>query len=337
MKCQAIAPSIVHVIWNARTINKRGGQVALTIRTKASSATIEPPAQPYWAGASIDRFDNGSIRHLREKTFTGVTSTVAELRLNGETCQDICVDFARLAVCLEERGGRMEARTVKTRPAIKRFDTTHQMVYTPAGMPVWAYSDSTQYNMYAKFSIDIATVVPLIGDDVDVRQLLEPRLMFFDERVLMLVRLLVMECSDSTQTDLLYADSLSVALLLRLCSLGKAEELSQRKALAPQRLRLAQEYMRTDLSTNVRLEDVAALLGISPAHFSRAFKQCTGLSPHQWRLNERLEQARRLLVDSQHTIAQIAVSSGFSDQAHFTRVFKRCYGVTPAAWKREAR
>jgi transcriptional regulator GlxA family with amidase domain len=191
--------------------------------------------------------------------------------------------------------------------------------------------------MFAKFFIDYETVVPMIGEDVDVRPLTEPRLMFFDERVLMLVRLLAMECSDSTQTDLLYADSLSVALLLRLCRLGKSEEASPRKALAPQRLRLAQDYMRSDLSTNVRLEDVASLLGLSPAHFSRAFKQCTGLSPHQWRLSERLEQARRLLVESPHTIAQVAVSTGFSDQAHFTRVFRRIYGVTPAVWKREAR
>nr|WP_241018204.1 AraC family transcriptional regulator [Paraburkholderia sp. Tr-20389] len=95
--------------------------------------------------------------------------------------------------------------------------------------------------------------------------------------------------------------------------------------------------MRTNLSTSVRLEEVASLLGLSPAHFSRAFKQCTGLSPYQWRLNERLEHALRMLAQPSHTISQVALATGFTDQAHFTRVFRRAYGTTPAAWKRDAR
>ena len=122
-----------------------------------------------------------------------------------------------------------------------------------------------------------------------------------------------------------------------LAAQGRRRDTQRRNALAPHRLRLAQDFMRMDLSAAVRLEEVAAMLGLSPAHFSRAFKACTGLSPHQWRLNERLEHARRALSQSRHTVGEVALLTGFSDQAHFTRVFRRVYGTTPAAWRRETR
>ncbi|MBN3756154.1 helix-turn-helix transcriptional regulator [Paraburkholderia sp. Tr-20389] len=311
--------------------------MALTNRTDAASATIQPSAQPYWAGAWVEKFDNSSLRQLHRKTFAGLSVVFVDLQCEGPTSQDIRVDCGRLCVTLDERGGQMEGRVSASRRVSSRLDTMYPMSLTPAGMPFWAYSDTTRHVTFALFLFDYATVVPLIGEDVDVRALAEPRVMFFDERVLMLARLLALECNDSTKTDLLYGDSLSVALLLRLCRLDKLERAPQRTAIAPHRLQLAQDFMLTDLSTNVRLDDVASLIGLSPAHFSRAFKQCTGLSPHQWRLKERLEHACRMLIKSPHTIAQIAVSTGFSDQAHFTRVFRRLYGVTPAAWKREAR
>ncbi|MBN3751543.1 helix-turn-helix transcriptional regulator [Paraburkholderia sp. Tr-20389] len=311
--------------------------MASTSRINDAPALVQPSASRYWAGAFIEHFDNGTVRNLRQKAFTGLSVSVADLHCEGPTCKDIRIGCARLSVTLDERGGRMEGRTSTSRPATRRFDTLHQMSLTPANMPLWAYSDTTRYIAFALFFFDYATVLPLIGDDADVRALVEPRLMFFDERAFLLARLLAMECNDNTQTDLLYGDSLSVALLLRLCRLGKSEESQPRAALAPHRLRLAQEYMRTNLSTSVRLEEVASLLGLSPAHFSRAFKQCTGLSPYQWRLNERLEHALRMLAQPSHTISQVALATGFTDQAHFTRVFRRAYGTTPAAWKRDAR
>lgn len=311
--------------------------MAPTTRTEDCFTMIQSSAQPYWAGSWVEKFDNSSLRQLYRRTFAGLSVVFVDLQCDGPTNQDIRVDCGRLCVTLDERGGQMEGRVSQSRRAPSRLQTMYPMSLTPAGMPFWAYSDTTRYVTFALFLFDYATVVPLIGEDVDVRPLAEPRVMFFDERVLMLARLLALECNDATNTDILYGDSLSVALLLRLCRLEKFEHPPQRTFIAPHRLQLAQDFMLTDLSAHVRLEDVASLIGLSPAHFSRAFKLSTGLSPHQWRLKERLKYARRMMATSPHTIAQIAASTGFSDQAHFTRVFRRLYGVTPAAWKREAR
>jgi AraC-like DNA-binding protein len=60
----------------------------------------------------------------------------------------------------------------------------------------------------------------------------------------------------------------------------------------------------------------------------------TGLAPHQWLLQARIDKAKRLLLETDHPIAQIAIDIGFVDQAHFTRTFGRAAGESPRAWQR---
>jgi AraC family transcriptional regulator len=68
--------------------------------------------------------------------------------------------------------------------------------------------------------------------------------------------------------------------------------------------------------------------------FSRAFKQSTGIPPHQWLLDRRVETAKDLLRRSCLSLTDIALTCGFSDQSHFTRVFVRACGVSPGVWRR---
>jgi AraC family transcriptional regulator len=73
---------------------------------------------------------------------------------------------------------------------------------------------------------------------------------------------------------------------------------------------------------------------LSLAHFARAFKANTGLTPHQFVVNMRLERALELLSASDESMADIAVICGFSDQSHFCRVFRRNFGVSPGTYRR---
>jgi len=91
------------------------------------------------------------------------------------------------------------------------------------------------------------------------------------------------------------------------------------------------EIMDEHLDADLSVELLAREVGLSPAHFSRAFKESTGRAPHRYLLTLRLEKARRLLEGAAPVLADIAQRSGFSDQAHLTRLFKREYGVTPGA------
>jgi len=81
------------------------------------------------------------------------------------------------------------------------------------------------------------------------------------------------------------------------------------------------------------IEVVARECAISRSHFSRAFKNMTGLSPHDWLRREQISKAELLLKQRGAPLSQIAQECGFSDQAYFTRVFRSFKGVSPKRWQ----
>lgn len=102
--------------------------------------------------------------------------------------------------------------------------------------------------------------------------------------------------------------------------------------LSPRHERIALEYMREHVTENIAVEDIARACGLSSGHFSKAFLQSTGLTPHQWMLRVRVDLAKALLRHG-FDIAAVAISCGFSDQSHFSRVFRKITGFSPAQWR----
>ena len=109
---------------------------------------------------------------------------------------------------------------------------------------------------------------------------------------------------------------------------------SPRGGLTPWQRKRAEDTLAANLEGDVSLADLANDCGISASHFSRAFRQTTGLSPHQWLLQQRVNQAKNLLRDPSLSLSDVALACGFADQSHFTRVFNRLTGTSPGAWRR---
>ena len=107
-----------------------------------------------------------------------------------------------------------------------------------------------------------------------------------------------------------------------------------RGGLAPWQMKRVKDTLSADLEGEVSLGDLANDCGISVSHFSRAFRQSTGLSPHQWLLLHRVDRAKALLRDRALSLLDVALSCGFADQSHFSRVFTRIVGISPGAWRR---
>jgi AraC family transcriptional regulator len=76
-------------------------------------------------------------------------------------------------------------------------------------------------------------------------------------------------------------------------------------------------------------------VGYSRSHFLRMFHATTGMTPHRYVLNRRIERARRRLGDADMSIAQVAYCCGFSNQAHLTLAFRKVCGLTPGEYRRE--
>jgi AraC-like DNA-binding protein len=105
--------------------------------------------------------------------------------------------------------------------------------------------------------------------------------------------------------------------------------------LAPWQGRRAKELIESRLGADLSLGELAFECGLSVAHFTRAFRQTTGETPHRWLMGRRVQTAQLLLLSTDKPLAQIAVECGFSDQAHFTKMFARLVGLPPGAFRRE--
>ncbi|RJG10020.1 AraC family transcriptional regulator [Pseudomonas cavernicola] len=100
----------------------------------------------------------------------------------------------------------------------------------------------------------------------------------------------------------------------------------------PQSVARARELVRAQLAEPPSLEELAAAVNLSPFHFARVFRRATGLPPHAWLKQQRLEQARALLKAGCSAVS-VAVQLGFADQSHLTRQFKQAYGVGPGEYR----
>jgi len=92
-------------------------------------------------------------------------------------------------------------------------------------------------------------------------------------------------------------------------------------------------YIATHLHKPIPVATLAREAGLSPAHFSRAFRRSTGRAPHAYVMGRRLAKSAHLLRNSALTIDQIAAQCGFHDQAHLTRLFRAAMKTTPRAYR----
>lgn len=105
--------------------------------------------------------------------------------------------------------------------------------------------------------------------------------------------------------------------------------------LAPWQERRLRERICANLCDPLPIPELAALVRLSTGHFTRAFRRSFGVSPHTFIIEQRVNAAKRLILESETPLAEIAVSSGMADQSHLTRHFTRCVGMSPAAWRRQ--
>lgn len=109
---------------------------------------------------------------------------------------------------------------------------------------------------------------------------------------------------------------------------------SRRGGLSPVQLQRATELMAEHMDGELTLASIAAECALSRSHFTFAFKQSTGVSPHRWWLQYRLQQAKHLLIKTDLPISMIASACGFFDQSHMTNAFKRLMKITPRQYRR---
>jgi AraC family transcriptional regulator len=143
-----------------------------------------------------------------------------------------------------------------------------------------------------------------------------------------------LECSESD--SYLYAESTANLLavhLLKRYSIRKVRFPNYSGGLPKARLREITTYIHIHLDQMLSLAELAAVVGMSPHYFATLFKQSTGLAPHQYITECRIQRAKQLLTQADLSILQVSFAVGFQSQSHFAKVFRKHTGVTPQGYR----
>ncbi|WP_457443411.1 AraC family ligand binding domain-containing protein [Roseateles sp. P5_E4] len=131
-----------------------------------------------------------------------------------------------------------------------------------------------------------------------------------------------------TTDDALHSDAELLTLTARLLKPSSVERPAVSAGVTA-----ARERIDDDPAAELTLSGLATDAAMSRYQFLRAFTRLTGLPPHAYLLQRRVQRARRL-VRQGLSLAEVAAASGFADQSHMTRCFVRNFGLTPGALAR---
>jgi ribose 5-phosphate isomerase B len=106
--------------------------------------------------------------------------------------------------------------------------------------------------------------------------------------------------------------------------------------IPPRRLARIVEHIRKNLDTPLAVGTLSMMAQMSQSHFSKMFKLSTGMAPHQFVLQERINRSKELLRQDDAKIVDVALEVGFENQAHFTTVFGNLVGMTPRQFQRSS-
>jgi AraC family transcriptional regulator len=137
--------------------------------------------------------------------------------------------------------------------------------------------------------------------------------------------------------DPAYAETLGLLLLWELQRAAgpqRSQPKPVRGGLTALQIKRVKEFVDAQISYDITISDLAALVGLSHFHFIRAFKDSVGLSPYQYVLSARVGVAVEMLSKGGLSI-DVALAVGFSDASQLNRVFRKVIGVTPTAFRRE--
>jgi AraC family transcriptional regulator len=104
--------------------------------------------------------------------------------------------------------------------------------------------------------------------------------------------------------------------------------------IPPHKLREAEDYINAHLADRLQVAAIARAVGMSPFHFAHAFREATGMPPHQYVVRRRLERAKALLASGSLSLGEIAQRVGYSSQSHFSVAFHKALGVAPSLFRK---
>ena len=229
----------------------------------------------------------------------------------------------------------------------ERSDRVHEELHLPGHinlMPAgqesrWQWNKSNsclRFNIKPQFLEKVAEASELTGKSFELKNSFSVQ----DSNLEQIGKLLLAELKTEGLGGKLYVDSLCNILaihLLRNYSTFEFKPLRIAGGLDNLVLQQVVEYIMENLETELALSDLATVANLSPSHFARLFKQSTGLSPHQYVIQRRIEAAKNFLKQGKDSVGDIAYRVGFANPSHLSYHFKRATGIMPKTLLRDSK
>lgn len=222
---------------------------------------------------------------------------------------------------------------------------THSSLYgkgdisiTPAQTSFFARWDDDDH--YVELRLQAGFVATIAQESLGLnpdRIELMPEFRLRDGRLEAIALMLLDELNQANAGGQLYVESLTNLLavhLLRQYAVGGTPRPIHPGGLPQRQLLSVLDHIHSALETDLKLADLAAIAGVSPFHFSHQFKQAIGVAPYQYVVQQRIEQAKQLLQQTNHSIGEIALLCGFNSHSHLSKQFRQVTGTTPSAYRR---
>ncbi len=208
---------------------------------------------------------------------------------------------------------------------------------TPAQMPFFARWHGDDHYLQIRIASGFIQSVARETLDKNPDQLeLLPEFRTRDPQLEAIGMMLLAELKQEKLGGRLYIESLTNVLavhLLRQYAAAKPRLAIYEGGLPERQLLQVLEYINEHLNQDIKLADLAQLLGMSQFHFSHLFKQSIGTAPYQYLLQQRVERAKQLLKQTDQSIMDIAFLCGFNSHSHLSKQFRQLTGTTPKAYR----
>lgn len=209
------------------------------------------------------------------------------------------------------------------------------IIFLPAHNEWRGWDEGDETGSYLFVSIDTTFIEHAIGADHIVS--LRPAMGFRDTIVEACLRRIGAELKSPDPISVIMVESQAVQLFIQMVRLNGVGHEPAKGGLSPFDLKRVVAIIEDRPANPPSLDEMAGEIGVSRRHFSRAFKQSTGKSPHAFLAANRLERAVDLLRTTEKSATEIALECGFASSSHFTSAFKKAYETGPLEFRRRWR
>ena len=247
---------------------------------------------------------------------------------------DFVFDDAALYLCFGLSGRRKDSVVRVDGERATRFtDIANRFHVVPPGARFEGFSVPATPQHFVQVYLD--TRASVLHPEIDLSEI-APHLAAVDPVLIASARKLEAALSTPDPLGRLYGETLGCTLAIELLrwQRGNADFVRPaRGGLSAHHLRRVTAYIDDHLADDLGLVQLAELTGQSPWHFCRAFKASTGLPPHRFLVQARVERAKRLLADRSASVTEVALGTGFGGSTQFARTFRAAVGLSPREYR----